>query len=207
MINLKQVTVSITEQQEKFLKLFAEKQYHGAPDNRCTSYPIHFVETKRYRYIPYSDDIAWAFDDKPLSFTSDSDYDRWYTSEVETVIEWYENRGEDCLIEIKPFKEIECKEIKAVNGEDLFITDYFDYFKAYGVHIQAIAWREEYYEKVAPFFILEEAKRYMKYQGHNLHSPRVYTYGMGYGDQGEYGHFWELLMTIGKQLNQVEQSI
>lgn len=202
---MKQASVSITEQQEKFLKLFAEKQYHGAPDNRCTGHPIHFVETKRYRYTPYSDEIAWAFDEKPLSFTSDSDYDRWFDNQVELVTEWYESRGGDCPIEIKPFDELESEEIKAVDGNDMFITDLFDYFKAYGVRIQAIAWKEEYYEKVAPFFILEEAKRYMNYQGHNLHEPRVYTYGTGYGDQGEYVHFWDLLLTLGKQLNQVEE--
>lgn len=202
---MKQVTISITEQQEKFLKLFAEKQYHGSPDNRCTGHPIHFVETKRYRFIPYSDDIAWAFEEKVLAFTFDSDYDQWFVNEVEAVTEWYEYCGEDCEIEIKPFKDIEFETIKTVNGEELFITDHFDYFKAYGVNIQAIAWREEYYDQVAPFFILDEAKQYMKYQGHNLHEPRVFTYGAGYGDQGEYRHFWELLMTIGKTVNRVEQ--
>lgn len=197
---LKQVTINLTEQQEEFLKLFAEKQFHGAKDNRSTGFPIHFVENKRYNYIPYSDDIAWAYEDKPLSFTPDDDYDRWYDSEIDMVTEWYDDRALDCPIEIKPYDELEGKTVKSVNGEDVFVTNHADYFEVYGVHVQAIAWREKYYEKVAPFFILDEAKKYMQYQAHNLTSPRVYTYGAGYANQGEFTHFWELLMTIGEQL-------
>ncbi|MGG4439226.1 hypothetical protein [Brevibacillus fortis] len=199
---MKQVTISITEQQEKFLKLFAEKQTPGAPDNRYTSYPLHIVENKRYNYIPYSYDIAEYFDEDDLVFTNDDDYAVWFTNEVEMVKDWYSDR--DCPIEIKSFKELEYQDITGVNGEESFVTDYNEYFEVYGVSVHQIAWRKEYYEQVAMFFILEEAKRYMQYQKHNLESPRVYTYSAGYANDGEYTHFWDLLMVLGKQLNQVE---
>jgi hypothetical protein len=58
------------------------------------------------------------------------------------------------------------------------------------------------YRNVAYFFILEEAKRYMQYQGHNLISPRTYTFSSGYDNRGEYEHFWDLLLAIGKMLNE-----
>jgi len=198
---MKEITVSITEEQERFLKMFAEKHFHGAYDNRFVRYPIHVVQTKRYRYVPFSKDIAGSFSDHPLSFTTDFDYDIWYSSELEAIKDWYQGRGIKCPIPLRSFEVLEGQFIRDVNGNQVIITDYEDYFQAYGVRLQALAWKEEYYESIAPFFILEEANRYMKYQGHNLHEPRVYTYGTGYGDQGEYIHFWELLMSIGQKLN------
>jgi hypothetical protein len=195
---MKSITIQITEQQEKFLKLFAEKQYPGSEDNRYTAYPLHIVENKRYKYIPYSNEIAEFMDEGRLCFTTDDDYSIWFTDEVELVKDWYD--GEECPVEVKPYAELEMTDFTGVNGDEYWISDYNEYFKAYGIEIRTIAWREEEYEPAAPFFILEEAKRYMHYQKHNLTEPRVYTYAAGYGSQGDYIHFWEFLMTSGKTL-------
>ncbi|MED3550166.1 hypothetical protein [Cytobacillus praedii] len=65
-----------------------------------------------------------------------------------------------------------------------------------------MAWKKHYWEKVAFFFIRDEAKRYMKYQKHNLNEPRVYTYSAGYANYGDFVPFRELLLSIGQQLNQ-----
>ena len=56
------------------------------------------------------------------------------------------------------------------------------------------------YRDVGPFFILDDAKKYMKYQGHNLKQPRTYTYGEAYGDEGEFATLYSFLMETGKQL-------
>ncbi|MFY2248491.1 hypothetical protein ACOSZH_01270 [Priestia megaterium] len=199
-----QVTLSLTERQAEFLKLFAAKQYHGADDNRCTGYPLHIVENKRYQYIPYTPENDSMFEDETLTFSTDDAYESWFDDEKETVEDWFECKEEECPIEIKSFKDLHYNYAKSVEGEKVFVMDYTDYFKVYGVKITGIAWKLPYWEKVAPFFILEEAKRYMEYQSHNLHKPRVYTYGAGYANNGEFTHFWELLMQAGNKLNKTE---
>ncbi len=47
----KKITVEITEEQERFLRLFAEKQFEGARDNLLTSKPLHLVQKQRERRI------------------------------------------------------------------------------------------------------------------------------------------------------------
>ena len=58
------------------------------------------------------------------------------------------------------------------------------------------------YRNVAYFFILAEAMHYMQYQSHNLHNPRTFTYSSGYANHGDFEHFWDLLLSIGKMLNE-----
>lgn len=40
------VTVELTEKQVEFLKLFSEKQYEGAEDNKYTCDALHVVQKK-----------------------------------------------------------------------------------------------------------------------------------------------------------------
>ena len=56
------------------------------------------------------------------------------------------------------------------------------------------------YRDIGPFFILSDAKAYLKYQGHNLKQPRTFTYGEAYGDQGDYAVLYDFLMETGKDL-------
>lgn len=202
---MKQVTVSLTEAQEKFLKEFAEKQYDGAKENVATVSPIHVVENKRFSYIPYSSEIKDHFDELPLTFTSDEDYECWHDDEIELIKDWYENREEECPIEIKPFSEVYRKGITGIDGEEEVICDYHEYFEVYGVKVHAIAWKKEEWEPTAFFFIRDEAKRYIKYQAHNLKQPRIYTYAPGYANYGDFVPFRDLLLSLGKQLTEKEE--
>lgn len=61
------------------------------------------------------------------------------------------------------------------------------------------------YRTKAYFFIKEEAQRYIRYQGHNLNKPRIFADYMGYSNNGEYEHFYDLLMSIGTRLNEDEK--
>lgn len=56
------------------------------------------------------------------------------------------------------------------------------------------------YRTVAYFFTKCEAKRYIKYQGHNLHDPRVFTAFSGYSNNGDYPVFQKLLKRLGEHL-------
>lgn len=199
---MKELVINLDEKQEKFLKEFAAKHYHGADGNLHTTDAFHVVENKRYHYIPYSWDITDHFSDLPLTFTFDEDYETWYDDETELIKDWYDYcREDDCPIEIKPFSEVSYKYLTGVNGEEELITDINEYFEAYGVKVHAIAWKQHYWEKVAFFFIRDEAKRYMEYQRHNLREPRVYTYSAGYANKGDFVPFRDLLLSIGTQLN------
>ncbi len=198
---MREITIQLTEQQEKFLKMFAANHYPGAKDNLATHQPIHVVQTQRVNHIPYSPDIADFYEHLPLAFCFDPSYQSWYKSETELVEQYYEYRGEDPPVPVKPFEEMKYTEVHTKDGDDIWVQDYGDYFAAYDVESVAIAWEEEEYEDVAFFFILEEARKYMEYQGHNLKEPRTFSYSSGYGNEGEYHHFWELLYRLGEKLN------
>lgn len=197
------IEIELTEQQEKFLKLFAEKQYPGADDNVYTCNTIHAVETYRPIYIPYHEDQVEYYDGLPLKFTTDYDYEQWHDSEEELVQEWFERREETPPFEIKAFREIEYETFE-VNDDEIFVMNYDDYFKVYGIEWYAATWIKDDYEPVAFFFILDEAKRYIEYQRHNLTKPRTYTYSSGYANHGEFNHFRDLLLSMGQKLNKEE---
>lgn len=60
------------------------------------------------------------------------------------------------------------------------------------------------WENVAFFFILSEAKKYLQYQRHNLKRARTFSYSPGYGNCGEYEHFYRLLFSLGQKLLDAE---
>jgi hypothetical protein len=125
----------------------------------------------------------------------------WLKSDIEAIKSFYDYRDEICPIPIKPFSQIESKDINDLSGNEVYILNYDDYFKAYGIENMTMAWEREEWKDIAYFFILEEARKYIKYQSHNLKKPRTYTLHCGYGNVGEYHHFWELLFGLGKMLN------
>lgn len=197
---MKKIEVELTDTQEKFLKLFAEKQYDGAEDNLYTCNAIHAVETYQPYYIPYHEDLFDYLGDLPLIFTTDSDHESWHDSEVETLQDWFEGRDEKPPIDIVPFQDLQYKDIETPDGNKIFVMSYDDYFKAYGIKWYTAAWLQDNYEPVAFFFILSEAKRYIEYQRHNLRKPRTYTYSSGYANCGEFDHFRDLLLSMGEKL-------
>ncbi|MGX5627360.1 hypothetical protein [Bacillus cereus] len=195
------VTVELTAKQAEFLKLFAEKQYDGAEDNQYTCDAFHVVQKKRDRFIPYSEDISPFFDPDILKFCVDEEHEDWYEDEKEAVKQRYEWLDEECPLEIKSFEELQYKRVTGTDGEERFIGDFDDYFKHYGVETYDMAWVEKEWENVAFFFILEEAKKYQKYQAHNLGKSRIYTYSAGYDNRGDFAHFRDLLLKMGQELN------
>jgi hypothetical protein len=193
--------IEVNEQQEKFLKKFAAKHYGGAEDNLSTVMPIHVVENMQYEYFPYDADLDDYYSECELVFTSDEDYETWYSDETEMIRDSYEWRGEEAPNSIIPYKDAEYEEITGVDNNNYLITGYKDYFKAYGVRLIEVAWRKPTYSPTAFFFIRDEAKRYIEYQRHNLRKPRIFSYSPGYANYGDYTHFYELLFNIGYQLN------
>lgn len=190
----KKITIELTEQQEHFLKLFAANHYPGATDNLCSCNPIHVVQTRRERVA----DPDYGFDVEKY-VRDGEDYD----SAEDLIRAFWDDV--DCPIEIVSFDEASAQDrFTDIDGEEQVILDECDYLNAYG--IQGDEYRkvsiEYYYEPVAFFFILAEARRYIEYQRHNLTAPRTYSYSPGYANHGDYEHFWDLLYKLGVMLNE-----
>ncbi len=197
---MQEITIGLSERQVHFLKMFAANHYPGAKDNLATNKPIHVVQTRRERVVDSSYDSPDA-----TKYYLRSDCTA-YDSAKELISGYYE-RGydEECPIEIVSFKEAYAQdEFTDINGEGQVLMNEEEYFEAYGLtkDMYSKVNIEYYYEPVAYFFILEEARRYIEYQRHNLCNPRTYTYSCGFANHGEYEHFWDLLFSIGKMLNE-----
>jgi hypothetical protein len=193
------VTIKLTDQQVNFLKLFAKNHYPDAPDNLATHNPMHMVQTRRLRLTTEDEAHKTIYRLKDVY----GDYDE--IESVEDLITAYW-KDRECPIEIISYDDAyKLDEFFGVDDEEHVICDEETYLNAYGVSDDEydVCHYEYYYEDVAFFFILEEAKKYIEYQGHNLTHPRTYTYGAGYANKGEYHHFWQLLYDLGQKLNEV----
>lgn len=185
-----QLTIDITDKQVEFLKKFAEKQGPGAADNLFTYKPIHIVQKMEYTYIPYSYELEndlslYSNENIDLVYVTDGEYN--YSDRKELVRDEYECAGKE-----KPTDEI---------FEEFKDYDDLNFFSHFELDVD-IFFRVGYYVNVAFFLIREEAQRYIEYQSHNLpKKTRIYTYGPGYANYGEYEHFYDLLMNMGMQLN------
>lgn len=197
------MNIELSIQQQNFLKEFASKHYSGAPDNRYTGDAIHVVETTRTDFIPYFEGSEDFYDgDLNLMVCTDDDYSNWLPVE-EAIHDYYSAWGGTCPIPIIEFDHLMFMD--NVDGEEVLITNYDEYFGAYGVEIKAMSWEKKYREPVAYFLILDQAKAYMEYQRHNLISPRVYTHHMGYDNRGDLPVFRDLLLSMGSQLLEEEK--
>lgn len=196
---MSEITIKLTEEQEKFLRIFASKQFNGSKDNVETHHPLHLVQTQYEQVV----DPVYEGPDVTKFVCCDDDYTE-YASAHDLIMGYWDNCSSGCPIEIVSFEEAYAQDrFIDVNGEEQVIVDEDDYLEAYGIDEKTyyklnISYK---YRTIAVFFILDEAKRYIEYQGHNLVKPRTYTIGAGYANKGEYHHFWELLFDIGQNLN------
>lgn len=219
----KKITIEITEAQEAFLKHFAKDHYLGSDKNLATMYPIHIVQTQRERVV----DSDYESVDKVIYYDSDSceSYDSVeeavqanreddFDDECDCEEEDFDEDGEcQCLYqEDKRYKFLTYKEaydadsIIGYDREPYVIAEEDDYLEAYNLNSLIKTNIGYYYEDIAYFFILEEAKRYMKYQKHNLCNPRTYTMSPGYSNCGDFIPFWNLLNSVGTQLLKEEDT-
>lgn len=198
------MNITLTKEQENFLKKFAALQYPGSPDNVGTRYPLHFVQS----YNPF---YAWGSDDSyDPKYALDDGNGTLYDDPAACVAaglgyqspEEYNKareRGEAGGPELISFEEARCEGI----GE-AFVDTLTDYFEEYGVKASPVSILDNW-RNVSLHFTLDEAKKYIRYQGHNLDKARTYTFGPGYGERGEYEPFWSLLYQMGVQLLEEEE--
>ena len=173
--------IQLTLDEKKYLKLFAEKQYEGAPDNLGTMTPIHVVERIDRTFIPCDEEEYWIDADNECA-----EYDTF-----DDLIEARRKNGE----KLPDYEEMV---FERVGGR--YIMDKQDYCHAFGIN--AYSGRYVYSSRPVAFFLIRsEAERYAKgYQAHNCEGCRIYTYGLGYSNKGDLPVLRALLMRMGKQL-------
>lgn len=177
------LNLEITDRQAAFLRQFAQKQHEGADDNLGTYKPLHLVQTRDEDIIRDGGECS-----DRSAYYSDV-LGEHYDDEKDMICELTGN-GDALSYEDARYNEI--------NGIYVYSID--DYFKAYGAEGCSVVSIAYNYRTVAYFFTLEEARKYAKYQAHNLKNPRIYTVGAGYGNKGDYEPFFDLLMSIGTEL-------
>jgi len=155
--------LKFSEQEEKFLKEFYEKQHSGAKDNVGTRDAIHVVERVVEEFVPVPGEGEWYYDGKC----------------------YY---GFDSLLEALRKEKPDLPEYDEVVYEEVNsreIWEDIDYIKAFD--IEAYEGKiVRSYRPVAYFFILDEAKRYKnEYQAHNCSDCRIYTSSLGYSNYGD----------------------
>lgn len=188
---MKKLTINLTENQERFLKKFAAEQYEGAANNLATRKPLHLVQSKKVETLFDNGDYGRENGGEVKYF--DTHHQDILDSEIDVLR--FEGVCEDDIV------SFEDAEYDVIN--DVLIENIEDYFTAYGIETERyipISQRDSW-ETVAYFLILSEAREYIKYQAHNLGTARTFTVSMGYGNNGEYEPFYDLLMSIGEQLN------
>lgn len=190
------INIELTEEQVKYLKQFAAKQYEGSTENMCTDKPLHLVQTQEKEYI-YDGGGNGCLDDEYIN-TDDYATGPFKTAK-DIVLEYGRYEDEEDVLDID-----DACDADEVNG--YVICDLEDYLAAYDVPDNVIEnieicsvniqWRT-----VAYFFIRENALKYCNKQSHNLNNPRIYSVHRGYSNEAEYEPFFDLLMSIGEKLN------
>lgn len=176
------ISIELNAQELKYLAEFSEKQYEGADANLGTRTPIHVVERKE-KYFSQGDGSEWLCED--------AEYEVYKT--FDEMLEDLRKTGK----ELPSYDDVEYEDVN-----DVWISDEAAYCEAYEIHAQRGTIIDTY-RPVAFFLIRDEAVRYRDgYQAHNCEDCRIYTYGLGYSNNGDLPVFRELLMKMGRQLAQ-----
>lgn len=187
-----EITLNLTQQQIDFLKEFAMNHYPDAPDNLLTDRPLHCVQTKTVEYVPAADCGDYNV------YVNIDDEDQKFIQPEFVVLEYGEYNDETEIIDYETALD------DGIGGEP--ICDVSDYFRKYNVPDTIRTYSAlERYKDVAFFFTRKNAQKYMQVQAHNLTKPRVFSVHRGYANDSDYEfmHFYDLLLSIGTQLNSV----
>ena len=173
--------INLNNDEISFLKQFADKQKEGSKDNVETRTPIHVVERMDKHFVHTENGDVWI----------DVDNEFAEYSSLDALIKERKKQGS----QLPYFHEVDMEWVN-----EILVTTENEYVEAYNLNV----YRGKYvisYRPVAFFFILDEAKAYMNgYQKHNCSDCRIYTYGLGYSNQGDLPTFRELLMKMGTAL-------
>lgn len=203
-----EIKINLSDEQIKHLKVLSRDHFPGSDKNLCTDRPLHFVQTKRFNHYPldYAQDYLMDY----TIAVYDNDACKTYSLEDFIDKEIYAHGIEAPEnLNLIPYEEAYNNGIdgKAIYDETDYVKYYLNKFgfdcSGLEEEIEIVAEHGEY-EDVAFFFTLEEAKRYIKYQAHNLCEPITYSKCCGYSNYGDYKILYDTLRSIGDTLNKEE---
>ncbi len=171
------MNVKLNDMEKAFLKQYAEV-YDDEREKDGTADPVILVQNieKIPTELGYEDGIEYY----------DSNACESYDSLEELLDEHKSEHG---------LSDDEVKEME----ESLQYYGEFKTDEPYNIDIRKVGYKKQY-RTVAYFLTKCEAEQYLKYQGHNLHAPRVYTAYAGYDNRGEFPCIIKLLKRMGESL-------
>lgn len=192
--------VELTEREIGFLKQYASV-YKKERTTDCIADPIVLVQDryKEYTSGEYSNDgFEYELMINKYPFTEDSlisDFSELKKELGNSLLEY--KLTEDAIQEIINDVGIELEghypsdelEETYENVEIYIKKHYYKYV----------------YKTIAYFFTRIEAEKYLKYQRHNLHKPRVFTDYAGYRNQGDFPKLQKVLLRLGNELIEVQE--
>ena len=192
------IEVDITDNEYKFLKQYAEV-YGKEREIDYTADPIVLVQDRFKEYT--NPDYYFTGLDYELAINGyDVTVDGLITSfeeltiNIRDILREHKFTGKYItdIIDDITFK------LYGLDSQDEFIENYDDV----EIYIKKHYYKYKY-KTVAYFLTRAEAEKYLQYQGHNLHHPRVYTSYSGYDNRGDYPALTKLLLKIGKMLEEI----
>ena len=185
---------NLTDIEEKFLKQYAEV-FESERDCDWTADPIVLVQDRKKYYTNSDsyDDVEYALE---INGRNLSDYN--LISDIDLVKDEIREYLDGCAVDKEVIQEL-------IDDMELELNGYFSYDKweydMNNINVMITKYYSKYYyETVAYFFTRKEAEKYIKYQGHNLADPRVFTSYAGYSNLGDYPIFQKMLLRMGKEL-------
>lgn len=172
------LNISLSPSEENFLKQYAQV-YDKERIIDATSDPIVAVETEIKRSTnPDYDNGEYYYVD---------DIKGYSTNSLEQMKKYLKENYEGSL------DEFEISEILRLleNKEKAMSWNRYSF---------SVVFMETIYKPVAYFLTRKEAEKYCKYQRHNLVNPRIYSYGLGYGNHGDLQCLRYFLLRVGNML-------
>lgn len=209
-----ELKLQTTERTLQFLRQFAALQFPGSPDNLATGHPYHIVQSYSPKYLCKVKEEEWEYDF--VYACGDLGHAKFFDSPTEAILDAHGYRSVEAYNQavkdgtqtgplLEPWDASwRCfgsiyHEIATQDGEEAVITSTAEYAALYGIdedswHVVGVipGWRDK-----SIHFTLQEARRYMDYQCHNLSRARTYTDGAGYGDRGDFIPMWDFLYDAG----------
>lgn len=169
--------MNISKKAIEILKQIAEQRI--TQDNLATRNPLYIVQTRRERIVDptYSSVDIERIKIEPITAGE------YILPSLEDIKEGYLRESDlPCSLVFKIEKSETLEEV-----QELLETYFTD-----GEDIEIIQC-EYYWENIAYFLVLEEAKRYQEYQKHNLGVNRIYAECIGYSNYGLFAQFLDML--------------
>lgn len=172
----------------------------GGYETETYSSKKELIDVIKYIVEEYILDVVETLEDDTFDVKRILEYvnNRTYTENSEKLTECLSSEMSDYLDEYNDIVEriVDCQEgLRDFDELSYDLSGYLDEdIVVDSVECHVVM------EPVAFFLIREEAEKYVKYQGHNLKEPDIFTYSVGYNNFGDLPSLANILLKIGNKI-------